>query len=259
MKLLLSSFLSSYLVSANEGGRWERLNNIWSTLKTSQNVPEPSDRKIIELFTMSALQNYGCWCRFNTYAPHRGPTMDILDQYCRIFYLNYDCLVNDFGQSCDVSFTNNYNDTITNTADPFSPATDYATVCAAANPNDACLASACTVDADFVRSVFNYLADNTMDMTFSGFFGFDGTDGSCVSNHVATTNAPPPVFTQAPGTKQPGTRAPRTDCCGAYPTRYPFHTQNGNVQCCDTAGATYNQNVMECCTSSVALIGACPP
>merc|ERR1712156_1327242 len=117
MKLLLSSFLSSYfvIVSGNEA-RWNKLNEIWSTLQTSQNVPEASDRKIIELFTMSALQNYGCWCRFNTYTPFRGPTMDILDQYCRIFYLNYDCLVNDYGQSCDVSYTDHYNDTITTTA-----------------------------------------------------------------------------------------------------------------------------------------------
>merc|ERR1711912_5694 len=260
MKLSLSSFLSSYfvIVSGNEA-RWNKLNEIWSKLQTSQNVPAASDRKIIELFTMSSLQNYGCWCRFNTYSPFRGPTMNDLDQYCRVFYLNYDCLVNDFGQSCDVSYTENYNDTITNIFAPFDPATDYLAECQALNSNDACLASACAVDADFVRSVFNFLADNQMDMTYSGFFGFDGSDGSCVSQHVGTTAVVPPVFTQAPVTAQPGvTSPPITDCCGTYPTRYPFHTQNGNVRCCDNAGATYNQNVMECCGSSVALIGACP-
>lgn len=264
MKLLISSFLSSYaLVAANE--RWERLNQVWNKLQTSDNVPDASDRKIIELFTLSALQNYGCWCRFNQYTPYRGPTMDTLDQYCRIFFLNYDCLVNDFGASCDVSYTDNYNDTITTAADPFNVNTDYAAECATANPNDPCLASACTVDADFVRSVFNYLSSNSMDMSLSGFFGFDGTDGSCTTVHTGTTAAPPPVFTQAPtGTQAPGgTRAPRTDCCGDYPTRYMFHTQNGNVECCDAATTTYNMNIMECCDASVvpqvALIGACPP
>jgi len=248
--------------------KWDKLNKIWSTLQTSQNVPEASDRKIIELFTMSSLQNYGCWCRFNTYTPHRGTTMDILDQYCRIFFLNYDCMVNDFGQSCDVSYTENYNDTITTASDPFNPATDYAAICAAANPNDACLASACTVDADFVRSVFNYLSQNSMDMTYSGFFGFDGTDGSCTRlATIAPTSvppAPPQIFTQAPssvGTGTPGSGVKKVDCCGDYPTRYPFHTQGGNVACCDSAVTTYNVNIMDCCNNttpgSVALIGSC--
>jgi len=266
MRLFLTSLaLTALLASADD--RWDRLGKIWDELKTSENVASPGDRKIIEMFTLSALQTYGCWCRFNTVTPHRGPIMNELDGFCRSFYLNYDCLVNDFGERCDVSYTEQYNTTLTSVLSPFNQNTDYLAECTAANPNDACLAAACAVDSDFIRSVMNFLSTDTIDMRYNAFFGFDGTDGSCVTRLQAaqpTAFAPPILTTQAsnPGAPAEGTRPPKSDCCGDYPTRYPFKTHNGDVACCDSAKTTYNLNMMVCCDASlvpqVALIGACP-
>ena len=49
-------------------------------------------------------------------------------------------------------------------------------------------------------------------------------------------------------------------CCGNYPTRFPFNTQNGNRACCeaeDETGVTYNSNLYECCAGSLSSIGSC--
>jgi hypothetical protein len=196
--------------------------------------------------------------------------MNELDGFCRSFFLNYDCLVNDFGERCDVSYVENYNATVTNIFSPFDPTTDYKAACEAANPNDACIAAACAVDSDFIRSIMIFLSTgtNTIDQQFNGFFGFDGTDGSCVSAQAVqpTAIAPPVLTTQPSNPGNPGgidgTRPPASDCCGEYPNRIPFKTHNGDVTCCDSAEQTYNLNMMECCDASlvpqVALIGACP-
>ena len=178
MKLYLTSLAPTALLASTDD-RWNRLESIWDDLKTLENVVLDGDRKIIEMFTLSALQNYGCWCRFNSYTPYRGPVINKLDNFCRSFYLNYDCLINDFGERCDVSYTNNYNTTLTNVMSPFNQNTDYPAECTAANPNDACAAAACAIDSDFVSAVFNVLSTGTIDMSFSGFFGLDGTDGTC--------------------------------------------------------------------------------
>ena len=49
-------------------------------------------------------------------------------------------------------------------------------------------------------------------------------------------------------------------CCGNYPNRFPFNTQNGNRACCeaeDETGVTYNSNLYECCAGSLSSIGSC--
>ena len=49
-------------------------------------------------------------------------------------------------------------------------------------------------------------------------------------------------------------------CCGNYPNRFPFNTQDGNRACCeadDETGVTYNSNLYECCAGSLSSIGSC--
>ena len=169
--------MSLALVKADADSRWNRLKDLWASLSQGQGNLSTDERKVMELFTISSLQNYGCWCHFATFTPHRGPAQDALDGYCRTWYLNYDCLAHDYGANCDVD--TQYNDTITMILDPFNTNADVVAECASRNPNNECAARACAIDADFVRSVGNNLAVGTLDMSLSGFYGFDGTNGAC--------------------------------------------------------------------------------
>jgi len=246
--------------------KWAMLGDKWSSLAAADTVNE-DDRKVMELFTISSVANYGCWCRFNMYKPYKGTAQDTVDEACEQWHKNYDCLHNDF--STNTPFfrcgdDHEYVDVITNVEDPFLITTDYAATCAAANAGDDCAINACHVDAVFIRHVVNFLADNTLNMTLSGWYGFDGSACRLSSGlSLGTTGAPDAATTGAPAvvtTDPAATTAvpmPTTDCCGAYPDRFPYKLNNGARQCCiDT---TYNVNILECCpiTNVLNLIGTC--
>merc|ERR1711981_685131 len=261
MKLLSASLI----IGSAMADKWAKLGDLWNGLSQSDNVNE-DDRKIIELFTISSVANYGCWCRFNQYRPYRGTPQDTVDTACKQWYQNYDCLGVDFNTQTPLFRCNldvEYTDVITSLSDPFDPTTDYQAACAASNA-DACAAEACHVDAVFIRHVFLFLADNTLNMTLSGWYGFNGNvctgrtdavDGTTAAPNAATTAAPVPATTAPAGTT--ATPVPGTLCCGAYPNRYPYKTQGGDRQCC--VDTTYNINVLECCaaTNVLAVIGTC--
>merc|ERR1712084_50855 len=94
-------------------------------------------------------------------------------------------------------------------------------------------------------------------------FGFD-TDFTCrgiVANSLMPSTAAP-FTTAAPvaqTTAMGGTTAtpiPAWQCCGAYPNRFPYKTNNGARGCC--SGATYATALLECCPNgSTAVIGTC--
>jgi hypothetical protein len=262
MKLLSASVL--FLGSAM-ADKWAKLGDLWNGMGNSDQVSE-DDRKIIELFTISSVANYGCWCRFNQYKPYRGTPQDTVDQACKQWYQNYDCLGVDFNTNtphfrCDLDVE--YTDVITSLSDPFLMTTDYQVACANANA-DPCAAEACHVDAVFIRHVFLFLSDNTLNMTLSGWYGFNGnvctgrvdsTGTTAAPGPAATTAAPVPETTAPAGTT--ATPVPGTLCCGAYPDRYPYKTQGGDRQCC--VDTTFNINVLECCatTNVLQVIGTC--
>merc|ERR1712187_390948 len=114
------------------------------------------------------------------------------------------------------------------------------------NAGDDCAIQACHVDAVFIRHIVNYLAVNTLNMTLSGWYGFDGSAcrgaaaaGTTAAPAVATTGAPGVVTTDPSATT--ATPQATIDCCGAYPNRFP-----------------YNVNILECCpNNSLNLIGTC--
>lgn len=265
MKLVASLGLMAASVYAAD---WQRFQTLWSDVSSAENLNE-DDRKIMELFTISSIANYGCWCRFNKYHPYRGTPQDTIDEACKVWYQNYDCLAFDYNTDeplfrCNID--TEYNDTLTQVQEPFEESTDFMAECATRNPNSDCAAIACAVDAEFIRSVFNYLADNTLNMTLSGWYGFDGNvcsghvpkvgaDGTTTVPPIFTTEAPAPGGTTvAPGTTQ---EPPQTmDCCGSYPMRYPFKLLEGSRSCCGSN--TYNTNLLTCCPgNTIQLIGSC--
>merc|ERR1711879_173034 len=263
MKLVIALLGAGHVLARTHGAQWEHLQNQWHSTKMGLSRNSDS-RKVMELFTLSSIANYGCWCRFNNYNPYRGPTMDPMDADCKTWHLNYQCMVNDFGGSCNEAVL--YNDTLTQLVEPFDESVDYVAECAARNPGSECQATACAVDAHFFRGIVNYLADNTLNQTLNGFFGFDGSACGFRQADAATT-ASAPIFTdmftttEAPADEMTATTLtppwPRSDCCGPYPERFPFKVQQGRRQCC--VNHTYDTGLLECCADgSTAMIGSCP-
>jgi len=258
MKLISASLL----LGSAMADKWAKLGDIWSALGQSNNVAE-DDRKIIELFTISSVANYGCWCRFGQYRPYKGPSQDTVDDACKQWYQNYDCLNVDFNAdgTTPCNMDTDYVDVITTINQPFDMATDYATQCDVANGVGTCASEACHVDAVFIRNVVLFLADNTLNMTLSGWYGFDGSICTGATSGATTLAPPVPATTlNAPTTAAAATTLtvpqPAVQCCGAYPNRYPYRVQNGNRGCC--VDTTYNTMVLECCPSNVLQpVGTC--
>merc|ERR1712045_637383 len=92
MKLVSASVLFLGSVMAD---KWSHLGDLWQQLGQANNVGE-DDRKIIELFTISSVANYGCWCRFGQYRPYKGQAQDVVDEACKTWHQNYDCLNIDY-------------------------------------------------------------------------------------------------------------------------------------------------------------------
>ena len=269
MKLILPFIGAVYASKQSHHIAWNRIQALWEN--TAAKTQNQDARKIMELFTISAIANYGCWCRFNNVKPHRGPTMDDVDEDCKTWYLNYQCMSHDFGGTCNEAV--DYNDTMTEIQDPFLETIDYVTECESRNPGDTCASTACAVDANFIRGVVNYLADNSLNQTLNGFFPFSFDGSACgVRDHTGTT-AQPEIFTTADFTTDAadatttaaGTTAvpvPNSACCGEYPQRFPYKTKGGIRGCCENAagsGVTFDTNFLECCADgSTSVIGACP-
>merc|ERR1711988_1091087 len=262
MKLISASLL----LGSAMADKWAKLGDIWSQLGQSSNVDE-DDRKIIELFTISSVANYGCWCRFGQYRPYKGPAQDTVDEACKQWYQNYDCLNVDFNAdgTTPCNMDTDYNDVITSISDPFDMATDYAAECDLENPPvngvRTCASTACHVDAEFIRHVVLFLADNTLNMTLSGWYGFDGTVCTGAKSGATTLAPPVPATTQnAPTTAAAATTMtvpiPAVQCCGSYPNRYPYRRQNGRRDCC--VDTTFDTMVLECCATNVLQpVGTC--
>lgn len=263
MKLLSVSALSAVAMANDFAAMWEgaiaksqgAIDAIMPALRSAGD-----DRNAMDLFTLSNVFNYGCWCYFGNQAPARGPVMDEVDGFCQTWYHSKDCIGIDNGPTCDISMQ--YNDVLTAQQNPFDPSLDYMGLCQTANAGDQCAIENCAVDAYFLRSIFNHMAFNHLNSTLSQAFGWDkdicrGLSGSdLAASTVApfTTAAPVVVTTAAPGTTEPP--VPADACCGSYPNRFPYKTKQGTRSCCNDN--TYNNLLLECCpNNSIAVIGMC--
>jgi len=84
--------------------------------------------------------------------------------------------------------------------------------------------------------------------------GFDVT--TCRANNGAASGSGPGTGSES----NSESNEKEIVCCGNYPNRFPFNTQNGNRACCeaeDETGVTYNSNLYECCSGSLGSIGTC--
>jgi hypothetical protein len=279
MKLFAVSAMSA-VAMAND------LESIWKTalakpssveaLKVNEEMMRSSgdDRNVMDLFTLSNIFEYGCWCHFGDSHLPRGPVMDTVDGYCNRWWNSKDCIRidnNNAGTTCDLSMQ--YVDVLAGLTFPFGPGNDYPSLCSAANngqhadaEEDACAIANCEVDAYFLRDTFTHMSFNHLNHSLSVSFGFD-TDFTCrglVASQAGTTAAPfagttvPPVVetTAAPVVETTGAPWNTWDCCGAFPDRFPYKPQGGDRACCN--GATYNTLTLMCCPNgSTGAINSC--
>jgi hypothetical protein len=240
------------------------LMDVWQgAMEKVQENPGPSQRNVMELFTLTNLFNYGCWCHFGDSRPVRGAAMDEVDGMCQTWYWSKDCIGIDLGPECDLNMQ--YVDVLTELDFPFDPTHDYDALCVSFNAGDECAQQNCMTDAYFLRSIFNHMAFNHMNDSMSTDFGFNtdvcknldsklGVDGT--TEGPFTTAAPGPDATTVAGATTAPPQ-PSHACCGSFPNRFPFKLKNGERACCNDK--TYATHLLECCAAdqSLALIGTC--
>merc|ERR1711988_1252667 len=64
------------------------------------------DRNVMDLFTLSNVFEYGCWCHFGDSPLPRGPSQDTVDGFCNRWWNTRDCIkidANNNNKVCDVS------------------------------------------------------------------------------------------------------------------------------------------------------------
>lgn len=286
MKLLSISAMSASVAMANDlAAMWNGALNKDSSQQALR-LAGGDDRNVMDLFTLSNIFQYGCWCHFGDSKPARGPTMDKVDGFCKRWVDSKDCIRIDnenAGTTCDTSIQ--YNDILASSgvgsgpgylgdgtlAFPFDPDHDYSVICDANNQaadfadadEAACAADNCKIDAYFLRDIFTHMSFNNLNNSLSVSFGFD-TDFTCrgiVANSLMPSTVAP--FTTAapvvPTTAAGATTAapiPAWQCCGSFPDRFPYKTNNGGRSCC--VSTTYATALLECCPNgSTAVIGAC--
>ena len=234
---------------------------------------DSGERKVVEMFvSFSAIQNYGCWCAFEGLLPIRGPAQDPIDEFCRKLVQNYDCAKMDFGETCTLE--TEYVDVMAEVSNPFGKHQDYAWVaikkwdfqkmtflpyflsfsnvilvyfalCSAKNTNP-CAAASCAIDADFMRSVFNWLNSNSLSRDLSGYYGFTG-DACRMKPEKPEKDDEEQFYGERPNKKE--------TCCGEFPNRQIF-MKRLNKKCCGES--TYNTDLYDCCDDkSIQLIGTC--
>jgi hypothetical protein len=174
------------------------------------------------------LDGWGCWCNFDsdTFDGHGIPINEI-DKACKVLVNGYKCSILDAidnGEPECRPFEIPYN-----SSTGFGTLETIVSSCTLINPSDPCSLRSCIIEGHFVISVFSLFGN--------GFF---------IESQYSHANGFDPTTCTAPRANLFGP----TECCGDYPVRYPFKTNNVR-ECCGQY--TYNVNVMNCCNEQLSL------
>lgn len=176
--------------------------------------------------SVEQLDEFGCWCYFyDNVGRGKGSPLDEVDAFCKSLADGYECAIRDSedaNEDCvpwDVAYNQGSG----------SGKALY-TSCLQLNPTSKCSQMACAVEGNFVEQlVALFLAGDQINYdTYSHSQGFD-----------PSTSAGCPV---KPGKSNASTEKA---CCGAYPSRFPYKTLDGERGCCNSR--TYSTNILNCC------------
>lgn len=160
------------------------------------------------------LVNYGCWCFFEDGSFNRragqgkGGPVDAFDATCRRLQLAYRCAIMDAQANDEVCHPWGTNYAMVNTALVHKSTEDITTICTKESKSE-CEKNACIIEGNFMNELYELIETDKLTMTesFKHAGGFD-------------------VTTECVKTGQTG----ENDCCGTYPTRYPYRVDHR--ECC---------------------------
>lgn len=175
---------------------------------------------------------YGCWCIAHGENPllaKRGLPADPIDSVCKDHALCYECARLDYGHKCDPT-QKDY--TVVGNTDLVT-GEKYLTC---ANEDDVCRQTLCECDKMLVEGLVREYAkwDVKYHINTSGFNGHQDCE------------LPEPIHDWGE----------QDQCCGTYPHRAPYRSDNGNRQCCNNK--TYHTFYLECCDGEIKNKGSCP-
>lgn len=182
--------------------------------------------------SMTKWWGYGCWCIAHGENPTlatRGLPEDSVDAVCKDHALCYDCARMDYGIQCDA--TQMGYDVMGNK--DLLTGTKY--LSCDVDSNTVCQKSLCECDKMLAEGLFRTDDEYEKDLHIATS-GFDG-HSDC--------EIPPPVHDWGE----------MDQCCGEYPQRAPYRSDNGNRQCC--GDKTYHTFYLECCKGEVKTKGYC--
>lgn len=177
---------------------------------------------------------YGCWCIAHGENPllaKRGLPADPIDSVCKDHALCYECARMDYGHTCDPTQVGyeviGNKDLVTGKRYLSCPV----------HNNNVCEQSLCECDKMLAEGLVKTYGhwDEKYHISTSGFDG------------RADCELPEPVHDWGE----------LDQCCGEYPNRAPYRSDNGNRQCC--VDKTFHTYYLECCDSEVKTKGFCTP
>ena len=128
----------------------------------------------------------------------RGMPVDKMDRECQNWYRCSKCIGMDTYGQCDPlsSLYGVYYD-------------HYSTQFVCRDTNNECQMKVCECDVHFVNTIL--ASSSIFNSYYSNSYGWK-PQGNCKSNFLS--------------------HGPADQCCGEYPTRYPYNSENGERSCC---------------------------
>jgi hypothetical protein len=179
---------------------------------------------------MEQFFGYGCWCVAHGENPllaKRGLPADEIDSVCKDHALCYECARLDYGHKCDATQKD-----YTVIANQDLVTGEHYLTC---SNEDVCQQTICECDKMLVEGLAKkaHTWNEELHINKSGFNGKEKCE------------LPEPIHDWGQ----------LDQCCGEYPNRAPFRSDNGNRQCC--GNKTYHTFYLECCDGDVKQKGFC--
>merc|ERR1712048_348037 len=249
MKLQFVGALAIFASSAS--ANFEKIKILFEQLeeasynKTIADDPSLANDRGFSTFILGFLEDiqfYGCWCYLDdTWDQAKGPVQDGLAQECKNLVMNYRCMVMDAlerGETCD---PHNQDYTEYNL---FGGSQDVIGECEEENKNDEnpeCRIALCKADGTFTLNLFALMVQGG---------GIAASQPPYDPAMTHANNAAGGRFNPSDECKYDYKGAGRSDkeCCGSYPSRFPFKTFEGEKACC--GDRTYSTLALQCCPAN---------
>lgn len=216
-----------------------------ATRSSNRNLPG----NVVDQFS-----EYGCWCYFDgDVGRGKGQPVDEFDTLCKTLADGYQCAIIDsetVGENC-IPWEVNYQ--TPGDLAPDATSQDRRDACYRLN-NETCAGYACTVEEQFIYSLFDLLF-SFVQPDFDSFKhsnGFNPSHNAGCPVKQYDTPVLPTVFDNEVGNGggNGGSNGGWNEesekiCCGSYPVRFPFRTMNGERACCGEK--TFNTQLLSCC------------